>query len=62
MFVEHFAIEGQGRPWTDPGLTRLTQGQADPGPGPAVNGPALRTRVKGQQNGLDLAQPDPQTV
>ena len=32
MLVEHFAIEGQGRPWPDPGPTRLAWGQ---GQGPA---------------------------
>ena len=51
MLVEHFMIEGQGRPRPDPGPTRLARGQADPGPG-----------SRASKNGLDPARPGPRTV
>ena len=51
MLVEHFTIEGQGRPRPDPGPTRLARGQADPGPG-----------SRASKNGLDPARPGPRTV
>ena len=44
-----FLSAGKGRPWPNPGPTRLAQGQADPRPGPLKLARPWGGQVKGQQ-------------